>query len=574
MILHKFSFFLILMVSLAVIGCDKQDSNDKAETVTNVDNIEQPIQQNPQIHVPQTVAGDYLAGQFAQSQSDWQNAASYFSEILKEDTAPKDIERRILALQIGSGSYDDALKTSQTILATPDADKTLAQLFMALSLFKDGKYAESMKQVDGYKEDALGFAVLPLLKTWNSAAEGKADISELKDSPALLYQAVLVAAYTKDKNSISKLAKEYDFTKTSTPVYRLSDIADVFASFGEKTDALEIYRALTQALPGDAEKYKQKIEQIDASPYNPETPQFALSSAFLDMAQILSNGYADSARLFAHMALYLNPQNDFALELLAHIATQNGLYNEATSYLTRITTDNAPDKLIVVNRQIAQLQTMSGNNAEAIRILQKLVDDTKNIESQIQIGDIYRSEENYKEALKAYNKAYDMIGGNITDATWDLAFARGIANERLKNWEQAEKDLQTALSFQPDQPYVLNYLGYSWADQGINLDKAAEMIEKAVRLRPNDGAIVDSLGWIYFRMGEYDKAVKTLERAIELASTEPELNDHLGDAYWKVGRKTEAKFQWKRAISFSTDADFIQKTNDKVVNGLQDSPSK
>jgi Flp pilus assembly protein TadD len=146
-----------------------------------------------------------------------------------------------------------------------------------------------------------------------------------------------------------------------------------------------------------------------------------------------------------------------------------------------------------------------------------------------------------------------MLGGTITAEYWNLAFARGMVYERLKQWDKAEADLQTALNFQPDQPYILNYLGYSWADQGINLDKAAEMIEKAVRLRPEDGAIVDSLGWVYYRMGQYDKAVKTLERAIELDPTEPEINDHLGDAYWKVGRKSEARFQWKRALSFSKD---------------------
>jgi len=161
-----------------------------------------------------------------------------------------------------------------------------------------------------------------------------------------------------------------------------------------------------------------------------------------------------------------------------------------------------------------------------------------------------------------------MMDNKIPQDHWQLLFSRGIANERLSNWDQAEKDLTDALSYEPDQPYVLNYLGYTWADQGRNLDKAVEMIEKASRLKPDDGAIIDSLGWVYYRMGNFPTAVKTLETAIELQPYESEINDHLGDAYWQVGRKNEARFQWKRAISFTKDQIIIDKIQAKIENGL------
>jgi tetratricopeptide (TPR) repeat protein len=479
-----------------------------------------------------------------------------------------------MALEMGAGNYDKAIALAQKIFNDPNnPDKALSTLLISLSQFKEGKFDESLKSLEQYKNDALSVAILPLIKAWAEAGKGKANIDSLKDSPSLIYQSVLLAAYAKDTAAISQLAANNDFTKTPTPITRLEDVAAIFAYYNEKTEALEIYKALKTGLPERVAFYDEKIKAIESGaplelPKQTTSPQIGLSEAICDMAQILSNGYSDSSRLFAQMSIYLNPSNSSAYELLAEIAADNKLYTEATDYLSKIDTSQSPDKKIQVTRQIAFLQLSAGHPDEAIRILKDLVESQNNVDAQIQIGDIYRSIENFEDALTAYNKAYEMVGNNITAPHWELSFARGITNERLKNWDAAEKDLKTALMFQPDQPYILNYLGYSWADQGVNLDKAAEMIEKAVRLKPDDGAIVDSLGWIYFRMGQYDKAVIVLERASQLAPTEPEINDHLGDAYWRVGRKSEARFQWSRATSFTKDTDMISKIQTKIDNGL------
>ena len=147
---------------------------------------------------------------------------------------------------------------------------------------------------------------------------------------------------------------------------------------------------------------------------------------------------------------------------------------------------------------------------------------------------------------------------------------RGIAHERTRRWPQAEADLLKALELEPDQPFVLNYLGYSWVDQGLNLDRAKEMLHRAVDLRPEDGYIVDSLGWAYYRLGENDKAVTYLERAVELQPGDPVLNDHLGDVYWRVGRTREARFQWQRALTFEPESDQVPLIQKKLANGLAD----
>ena len=153
-------------------------------------------------------------------------------------------------------------------------------------------------------------------------------------------------------------------------------------------------------------------------------------------------------------------------------------------------------------------------------------------------------------------------------------YYRGICEERSKQWPKAEADMRKALELQPDQPHVLNYLGYSWIDQGINLDEGMKMIKRAVEQRPDDGYIVDSLGWAYFRIGNYEEAVKNLERAIDLKPEDPTINDHLGDAYWRVGRKLEAKFQWAHARDLKPEPDDLPKIEAKIENGLPDDPSR
>jgi Flp pilus assembly protein TadD len=189
----------------------------------------------------------------------------------------------------------------------------------------------------------------------------------------------------------------------------------------------------------------------------------------------------------------------------------------------------------------------------------------------VTMGDLLRGEDRFAEAEAAYTRALERLPV-IEQRHWRLLYARGIAYERTKRWPQAESDLVKALELEPEQPFVLNYLGYSWVDQGLNLDRAKAMLHRAVELRPEDGFIVDSLGWAYYRLGDLDKAVTYLERAVELEPGDPVINDHLGDAYWRVGRQREARFQWRRALTFEPEADLVPTIQAKLANGLADVP--
>jgi Flp pilus assembly protein TadD len=194
------------------------------------------------------------------------------------------------------------------------------------------------------------------------------------------------------------------------------------------------------------------------------------------------------------------------------------------------------------------------------------------VDAIMALGNILRARKSFAECADVYSKGITAIG-TPEKPNWLIFYFRGICNERNKNWDQAEKDLKEALKLFPDQPHVLNYLGYSWIDQGSNLDEGMRMIRRAVEQRPDDGYIVDSLGWAYFRLGNYDEAVKNLERAVELKPDDPTINDHLGDAYWKTGRTLEANFQWSHARDLKPEPEDLVKIKQKLASGLSDDTS-
>ncbi|OIN87696.1 MAG: hypothetical protein AUJ12_00900 [Alphaproteobacteria bacterium CG1_02_46_17] len=564
--------FLLLTTCLTLVACDDQNET-KSDPQANVQKNGTSVigYYMPQIKpIQKTLSGSFLAGEHAQLSNDWSAASDYFEDILADDPQDTSIQNRVMALSLGSGNYDRAIKLSKQI-TQERKNESLAQLVFALDEFKAEKYKEAEARIIQIKQDGLGSAIMPLILAWCEAGQGKTNLETLKNSPSFLYQSVLIADYTGNQDAVKTLAKTYDFTKTPTPISGLENIADVFAKYGETEEARSIYTALRNALPDNSHGLGEKIKKLSNKEkiVTPQiTPQEGLAHALLDTARLLANGYEESAILFTHMSRFLDPRRADTLELLAQFSADHKQYKDAISYLTKIDPKDNKEESISLKRQIAMLLEMDNQKDEAIRVLQDLVEKDRNIDAQIQIGDIYRQDENFKAALSAYNQAAQMMDNKIPQDHWQLLFSRGITNERLSNWDQAEKDLTDALSYEPDQPYVLNYLGYTWADQGRNLDKAVEMIEKASRLKPDDGAIIDSLGWVYYRMGNFSTAVKKLETAIELQPYESEINDHLGDAYWQVGRKNEARFQWKRAISFTKDQIIIDKIQAKIENGL------
>ena len=196
-----------------------------------------------------------------------------------------------------------------------------------------------------------------------------------------------------------------------------------------------------------------------------------------------------------------------------------------------------------------------------------IAEHPKDTEAIIELGNIQRGRKQFADCAQTYSKAIDTVP-NPEKSNWVMFYFRGICYERSHQWPAAEADMKKALELYPEQPLVLNYLGYSWIDQGVHLDEGMDMIRRAVEQRPDDGYIVNSLGWAYFRTGNYDEAVKNLERAVELKPEDPTINDHLGDAYWRVGRTLEAHFQWSHAKDLNPEPEDLPKIEAKLKDGL------
>jgi tetratricopeptide (TPR) repeat protein len=531
-----------------------------------------------------TLTGDYLSGRFAQGRSDWEQASVFLRSVIAAHPQDLNLKRRAMALYMGSGHFSEALAIAHDLSKNPaDEDASLTRIFLLLESFKNGKYSDIPTMMNSLPKDGIGEFISPLISAWAAAGEGKfVDLSADQDRNAVrLFHTILIADYLNDKASIGKLAAR-NYTGDILPAGTIERIADIFARQGHRKEAQALYSSLIAANPDKSGGLKKKLEATTSDAPLPTdiafapavaNPQEGLATALSEMSGILFETYQDSGKLFAQMALYLAPSLDEPRLLLSYMAASNGRYDEAINYLTLAGQGKTGSERIRIQRQIADFLYQSGKIDQAVATLRAMVDGTKDIDAQIQIGDMYRGKEDYKSALSEYDKAVDLLGGNVPQEYWQLIYARGMTNERLKNWDQAEKDLEAALAYEPDHPYILNYLGYSWADQGVNLDKAAEMVAKAVRLRPGDGYIVDSLGWVYYRMGNFSEAAKTLEQAIELLPYDPTVNDHLGDAYWQVGRKTEARFQWKRAISFTKEPSDIAAIEGKIKDGIPSLPS-
>jgi Flp pilus assembly protein TadD len=185
------------------------------------------------------------------------------------------------------------------------------------------------------------------------------------------------------------------------------------------------------------------------------------------------------------------------------------------------------------------------------------------------LADLQRSRKQFAEAAETYSRIIDMLD-KPARGDWTLFYFRGISYERSKQWPKAEADFKKSLELQPDQPLVLNYLGYSWVDQGLNLDEAFRLLRRAVELRPTDGYIIDSLGWAHYKLDKYDESLREMERAVQLKPGDPVINDHLGDVYWKVGRKLEAQFQWNHARDLGPEPEDRDRILKKIESGLED----
>lgn len=526
-------------------------------------------------------AGQFLVSHFAQSQHDWETATDYLDRVLLHDPENTDLLKRSMILAMGTGDLPKAVARAKSLLDIDEANG-LVTIVLVIDALAADKITVAMEYLENSQEEDILDYIGPLIKSWMEAGQGNLALDDIGAGLMRLYNGALIALYLDKKDEALVLARKMLSAGNIAP-WDAERAADLLVVLGKVEDALALYKGVYAQNSGNSrlEDKIQALQRKDVAkleellqPLQIEGPVQGVSRVMFDMARLFYQERSDSnTKIFVHMSLVLAPDFVDAKLLLANTLARNGRLDEAIAYFSSVSEDH--ETYLQIQRYIAELMDKAGRRDEAMTLLNRLFLDYNDVEALILTGDMHRQEKDYGRALTAYNRAVKHIGQKeVPEKFWYLLYARGMTYEQEGKWGKAESDLKAALIYRPNHPYLLNYLGYGWADQGMHLDKSLELIQQAVALRPTDGYITDSLGWVLFMMGRYDEALPHLERAAELLPYDTTINDHLGDVYWQVGRQLEARYQWERAINSTEEEEQQAAIRDKLHNGLQHVPLK
>jgi tetratricopeptide (TPR) repeat protein len=521
--------------------------------------------------------GSYLAGRVAGAQRDTRSAAEFYLQALAGDPENLVLMRQSFALSVAGGRYQDAVALARR-LVDHGPPSGMAQLMLVLDDIRRERYGAANKRLGEGVKSGFGALVGPLVSAWSLAGEGKAEealaaLDALDKTVAFRPFMMRHRAYLADflgRADLAGQAYEAAFTEEGgKPLRLLISYGRHLARAGETAKAAALYDSFLERMPDNPVVVAEKERLAGKAPPGRliDSVQAGVAEALYDTAQALAreNTTAPAAH-YLRLTLFVDPEFDEALLLLGDLLRRQDHDEEALRLFTRI--KPASPLSWTARLESAALLDQLGRTGEAVDMLVAMSHERAgDMTVLVTLGDILRAHERYAEALVYYDEAVKRAG-EIKPRHWALFYTRGITLERTGQWSRAEADFLQALKLRPEQANVLNYLGYSWIEQGVNLVRARKMIERAVELRPDDGYIIDSLGWVMYRLGDYKQAAALLERATVLRPEDPTINHHLGDAYWRVGRRLEARFQWHHAIALSTDEAEIREISAKIKHGL------
>jgi tetratricopeptide (TPR) repeat protein len=532
----------------------------------------------------QSFAGAFLAARTADVDHDYPTAITLYRKALEFDPANLEIRERLMIALFLDGQFEEGLAEAEA-LKDDEAVERITTIVRGLDAIRDGRFGEAKEMLAYSGPNDLDKLTHTLISAWadvGAGEEGKA-LKTVRDMTGpdwfkvfTDYQLGTMALVSGDTNAARThltaaiTNEEAVATAPDTFMRAVMALARLEAAAGNKQKALDAISvgdgmisnyAPLKALRESLESGEKPSQQItDAS-------QGAASVLFSIGAALNRQGAEDMVSLYLQVSHALDPESADTLILLGGIAEKLEKPEQAISYYEKVPA-NSP------MRRISELQlglALAGSEKveEARQHLKALIAaDPSDLRSYLAYGSVLSDAKDYKEMAANYDKAVEVIGPVPKQGDWTIFFQRGIAYERLKKWDQAEPNFKKALELNPEQPQVLNYLGYSWVDMNRNLEEGLDMIRRAVELRPDDGYIVDSLGWAYYRMGRFEDAVAELERAVQLRAGDATINDHLGDAYWRVGRTLEAVYQWNRALISEGDDVNRDQIKEKIDKGL------
>ena len=520
--------------------------------------------------------GGYLAGRHALSIKDFDAASTYLSRAIEDDLENPELLNGLISVQVSLGDIG-AAKISSDNLDLLGVQTQLSNMVKIAIQLRNRNFDNAKQQIEN--EQGINPLLDKIVTGWAFADEGNFEnaetiFDEIGKGSSLaqfsqMQKASMLAAYGRYESALNTIENlEKNSNRISIDARALK--VQLLLKLDNKEEATEYFsKIFGDGVNSDAANLRMQVEDHPNAYAIEESLSLeaGIAYAFYAIADILKDDAdPNTALLYVRLAQYLNENSQKAILLAADLLEQMGQYDLAVEEYAKI----SPSSSYFLSSELGRVGALrdGGKTEAALEVLYYLSREFSDIGIvHNSLGDFLRREERYSEAKIAYDRAVDIYREN-NNVSWVVLYARGITHERLQEWDKAESDFRNALTINPDQANVLNYLGYSLIDRGEKLDEAMTMIEKAVSLQPESGYIVDSLAWGLFKLGQYETAIPHMEKAAELMPVDPIVTDHLGDLYWAVGRQLEAKFQWRRALSFDPELKDATRIREKLRIGL------
>ena len=535
------------------------------------------------------LAGSYLAARVATADNDDLAAVSFLQKSRELDPENNQIRRNLFLAYLASGRIEDAVLLSRDIEADVDNGQIITMV-NGVELIRKRSWAKAIDTLSQMQGSDLDNLISNIMGAWAKHGDGQTQqaleqIDKVSGAEWMgiiknLHRGLMLSLAGNDAGAVEVLQKAVETRSaarflTETYIDAIDALAGAQQRLGELEKARTTVKLGLKIFPNHPTLHAINEGLEDGKPAKlvVSNPQQGAAEFFYNLGNAIGReGGTPFAQIYLQLARHLHPESAAISISLGSVFEKQKKPKRANGYYQQIGEDSPYKRraLLEIAINLNTLEDIEG----ATTILRKLVEEKPtDLVPYMTLGRLLNQQKRFREAIGVFDQAIDKIP-NLTRPHWDFFYRRAISYERLKEWDKAEVNFKKALELDPKRATVLNYLGYSWVDQGIHLAQGLDMIRQAVKLRPEAGFIVDSLGWAYYRLSRFDEAVGELEKAIALLPQDPVVNDHLGDAYWRTGRKLEARFQWQHALDAKPEEGEIEKIRKKLEFGLDELPKK
>lgn len=572
----KLTFISVLLVSTALfVSCSPVINNISAD---------KPQPQQSQKATSSNVYGAYLAGRIAHIRKDFDNAADYYKIAYKENPSNTELIDRLYLLLASKSHIDEAAEYAQKAIDNKSTN-SFARMLVASKKMKNGDFKQSIEILNSVNDPIYKSLITPMFNAWNYAGlndskNAFAQLNKLKKEEGLtpiynLQRAMLLDYFGRNRDADEAYEEILKNKNSEISVRTLDLITNFYIRTGQKEKAVSLMKATNnhQSLELLLYALQNKVNQADEKKTEPilTTAQIGAAEALFTVASTFRFDDAiDVAHMYTALSIYMNPQYNTAQILMADIFETREMFEDANQIYDNISKNDIAYYPAQLKKARNLIKQADYKGAEIL--LKSLSEDYKDIQIYMELGDILRLNNRFNEAVKYYDMAIEMTNNPVS--LWVLYYAKGVSQERLGEWKQAEETLMKAYKIKRHY-LVLNHLGYTWIRQNENIEQAFEMIVEAYNQAPFDPSINDSLGFALYNLGFYTKALPYLEKAVEFYPSSAVISSHLGDAYWFSGRKNEARFQWKHALSLKDESGELdaEETKNKIKRGIPNEPS-